>query len=123
MGVSRGCAIHGFCRHWPFDCLTTQFINRYVFADGELDRVSSIQGLMEESCFEILHVAALTLRHWVRRLEARREEALRHTSESVYRAWRLNMAACAQAFEEGSLGVYQILAGPKRSRNWPEKME
>ena len=40
-------------------CLTTQFINRYVFPDGELDRVSNIQGLMEESCFEILHVEAL----------------------------------------------------------------
>ncbi|MEN6585170.1 MAG: cyclopropane-fatty-acyl-phospholipid synthase family protein [Sulfuricella sp.] len=110
-------------------CLTTQFINRYVFPDGELDRVSSIQGLMEESCFEILHVEALrphyalTLRHWVKRLEERREEALRHTSESVYRVWRLYMAACAQAFEEGSLGVYQILAGPKGSHNWPEKME
>ena len=108
-------------------CMTTQFINRYVFPDGELDRVSNIQGVMEESCFEILHVEALrphyalTLRHWVSRLEQRREEALSHTSESVYRVWRLYMAACAQAFEEGSLGVYQILAAPKRSNERPEK--
>ena len=82
---------------------------------------------MEESCFVILHIEALrphyalTLRHWVRRLGARGEEALRHTSESVYRVWRLYMAACAQAFEEGSLGVCQIFAGSKGSRHWPEK--
>lgn len=93
-----------------------RFINRYVFPDGELDRVSNVQQAMERSGFEILDVEslrphyALTLRHWVRRLEANREAALRHVPEPTYRVWRLYMAACALRFEAGGLGVYQILA-------------
>jgi cyclopropane-fatty-acyl-phospholipid synthase len=52
----------------------------------------------------------LTLRDWVSRLERGHEEALKHVPESVYRIWRFYMAASAQQFEEGSTGVYQILA-------------
>lgn len=97
----------------------TKFINRYVFPGGELDTVSNVQRAMEHSGFEILDVEslrphyALTLRHWVRRLEAKREEALRHVPEAIYRVWRLYMAACARQFETGSTGVYQILAAKR----------
>lgn len=101
--------------------VSTAFINRYVFPDGELDTVSNVQRAMERSGFEILDVEALrphyalTLRHWVKRLENRRDEALQCVSESTYRIWRLYMAACALSFEEGGIGVYQILAG-RRAR-------
>jgi cyclopropane-fatty-acyl-phospholipid synthase len=97
--------------------VSTMFINRYIFPDGELDTVSNVQRAMERSGFEILDVEALrphyalTLRHWVQRLELGREEALRHVSEPTYRVWRLYMAACALSFEAGDAGVYQILAG------------
>lgn len=99
--------------------VSTQFINRYVFPDGELDSVSNVQRAMERARFEILDVEslrphyALTLRHWVNRLEARRVEALGHVTEATYRVWRLYMAACAVQFEEGGAGVYQILASKK----------
>ncbi|OGA48932.1 MAG: hypothetical protein A3F74_18650 [Betaproteobacteria bacterium RIFCSPLOWO2_12_FULL_62_58] len=75
---------------------------------------------MERSRFEILDVEALrphyalTLRHWVSRLEERRQQALRHVSEAMYRVWRLYMTACALEFESGGTGVYQILASIKR---------
>ncbi|MFZ2653271.1 MAG: cyclopropane-fatty-acyl-phospholipid synthase family protein [Burkholderiaceae bacterium] len=101
--------------------LVSDFINRYVFPDGELDTVSNVQRGMERAGFEILDVEALrphyalTLRHWVQRLEARRDEALRHVGEATYRVWRLYMAACALEFEEGGTGVYQILTGKRRS--------
>lgn len=94
----------------------TEFINRYVFPDGELDTVSNIQRGMEHAGFEIHDVEslrphyALTLRHWVQRLEAAHDEALQHVSETAYRVWRLYMAACALEFEAGGTGVYQILA-------------
>lgn len=99
--------------------LATTFINRYVFPDGELDTVSNVQRVMERSQFEILDVEALrphyalTLRHWVKRLEERRPQALRHVSEATYRVWRLYMTACALEFESGGTGVYQILASRK----------
>jgi cyclopropane-fatty-acyl-phospholipid synthase len=96
--------------------VATEFINRYVFPDGELDCVSNIQLGMERAGFEIQDVEALrrhyalTLRHWVSRLEANRDEALREVDEPTYRIWRLYMAACALEFEAGGTGIYQILA-------------
>ena len=96
--------------------VATEFINRYVFPDGEFDCVSNIQLGMERAGFEIQDVEALrrhyalTLRHWVRSLEAKREDALHEVDETTYRVWRLYMAACALEFEEGGTGIYQILA-------------
>ena len=101
--------------------LVSDFINRYVFPDGELDMVSNVQRGMERAGFEILDVEGLrwhyakTLRQWVQRLEARRDEALREVSESTYRVWRLYMAACALEFESGGTGIYQILTGKRRA--------
>ena len=94
----------------------TEFINRYVFPDGELDRVSNIQSGMEKANFEIQDVENLrihyarTLRHWVTRLEKNHDEATIYVSEATYRVWRLYMAASALEFESGGTGIYQILA-------------
>ena len=104
---------------------STRFINRYVFPDGELDSISSIQGHMERTRFEIADVEALrshyalTLRAWVRRLERRYGRALEYVSDATYRVWRLYMAASALEFESGHLGIYQVLAskrGPYHAR-------
>jgi len=96
--------------------LSTQFINRYVFPDGQLDTVSHIQRAMERANFEIMDVEglrphyALTLRHWVHRLDASHAKALDFVNEATFRIWRLYMAASAMEFEAGTLGVYQILS-------------
>jgi cyclopropane-fatty-acyl-phospholipid synthase len=99
--------------------LSTEFINRYIFPDGQLDTVSNIQRAMEREKFEISDVEslrphyALTLRQWVSRLEKNHEEALQYVSESTYRIWRLYMASCALEFENGRIGIYQILANKR----------
>jgi cyclopropane-fatty-acyl-phospholipid synthase len=104
--------------------VATDFINRYVFPDGELDCVSNIQLGMERAGFEIHDVEglrphyALTLRHWVQRLEANREAALREVDAPTFRVWRLYMAACALEFESGGTGVYQILASTRNRGEW-----
>ena len=101
------------------DAVSSRFINRYVFPDGELDTVSNIQRAMERSQFEILDMEglrphyAITLREWVLRLDQQHAAALHHVNESTYRIWRLYMAASALEFESGSLGVYQILSMPR----------
>jgi cyclopropane-fatty-acyl-phospholipid synthase len=104
---------------------STLFINRYVFPDGELDSVSSIQRHMEAAAFEIADVEALrahyalTLRAWVARLERRHARALEYVSEATYRVWRLYMAASALEFESGHIGIYQVLLskrGPYHAR-------
>ena len=104
---------------------STLFINRYVFPDGELDSISSIQSHMESARFEIADLEALrlhyalTLRAWIARLERRHARALEYVSEATYRVWRLYMAASALEFESGHLGIYQVLVskrGPYHAR-------
>ncbi|HEX5361936.1 MAG TPA: class I SAM-dependent methyltransferase, partial [Fluviicoccus sp.] len=102
--------------------LSSVFINRYVFPDGQLDTISNAQRTMESAGFEIADVESLrahyglTLRHWVSRLERRRTGALRHVNESTWRVWRLYMAASAQEFESGGLGLYQVLAAKRNGQ-------
>ena len=99
--------------------LSTEFINRYVFPDGQLDNISNIQHAMEAARFEIADVEALrphyalTLRHWIARLERNHGSALQYVNETTYRVWRLYMAACALQFEAGGVGIYQVLAGKR----------
>jgi cyclopropane-fatty-acyl-phospholipid synthase len=102
--------------------LSARFINRYVFPDGQLDSMANVQKRMEAARFEVLDVEglrahyALTLRHWVRALEARRDEALRHVSPTTWRVWRFYMAACATEFESGDIGIYQVLCAKRDGR-------
>jgi len=105
--------------------LSTEFINRYVFPDGQLDNISNIQHVMETARFEIADVEALrphyalTLRRWVERLERNYARALQYVNEATYRVWRLYMTACALEFEAGDIGIYQVLAGKRAAGNLP----
>ncbi|MFE1954447.1 class I SAM-dependent methyltransferase [Streptomyces sp. NPDC059524] len=111
-----------------------EFIDAYVFPDGELAPVGSTTGILERAGFEVRDIEAirehyaLTLRQWVRNLEARWPEAQRLVSPGRARIWRLYMAACALSFERNRIGVNQILAVrtpdagasgmPLRARTW-----
>jgi cyclopropane-fatty-acyl-phospholipid synthase len=105
--------------------VSTEFINRYVFPDGQLDTIGNVQRVMERSKFEIADVEglrphyAMTLRHWVARLERNRARALQYVNEATYRVWRLYMAASALQFESGEIGIYQVLAS-KRAVGVPD---
>lgn len=98
-----------------------EFIWRYVFPNSELDMLANTLKTMEQGGFELHDVEslrahyALTLRHWVKRLEAHAEEAHRLAPPAVYRIWRLYMAGCAMSFEAAELGVYQVLAAKRRA--------
>ncbi len=91
------------------------FTQRYVFPDGELTPINISLHEAEEAGFEVRDVEslrehyAITLRHWVRRLEAAHEEALKFVAEPTYRVWRLFMSASAYGFSIGNLNVYQSL--------------
>ena len=103
----------------------SEFINRYVFPDGELDTVGNIVRGMELAHFEIHDVEnlrahyAMTLREWVKRLEAKHEEALQFVTEDAYRVWRFYMAACAIEFEQEGTAIHQILASKRGSGTLP----
>ncbi|HET6360129.1 cyclopropane-fatty-acyl-phospholipid synthase family protein [Streptomyces sp. NBC_00885] len=111
-----------------------EFIDRYVFPDGELAPLGRTVTSLEAAGFEVRDVEAirehyaLTLRRWVANLEADWDQAVRHSSPGRARVWRLYMAACAISFERNKIGVNQILAVktpgsgasglPLRTRTW-----
>jgi cyclopropane-fatty-acyl-phospholipid synthase len=92
-----------------------EFMDRYVFSDGELIPLPAAIDAGEAAGFEVCDVEtlrthyAMTLRHWVRRLEARSTDAIRLVGAETYRVWRLYMAASAHAFASGRQGLAQIL--------------
>lgn len=91
------------------------FIEQYVFPDGDTPPLPSMLRAAETSGFEIRDVEnlrehySLTLRHWLRRLEAHHDEALRFVDETTYRVWRLYIAGSAHGFRSGHIAVYQTL--------------
>jgi cyclopropane-fatty-acyl-phospholipid synthase len=100
------------------------FVDTYVFPDGELLPISTTLRVAETSGFEVRDVEslrehyALTLRHWVRRLETHHDLACRAADEVVYRTWRLYMSGSAHGFETGRINVYQVLlTKPERGRS------
>ncbi|KNB54381.1 SAM-dependent methyltransferase [Streptomyces caatingaensis] len=111
-----------------------EFIDRYVFPDGELAPVGRTVAQLEEAGFEVRDVEALrehyalTLRRWVANLEENWDACVRLTSPGRARVWRLYMAASALSFERNRIGVNQVLAVrtpgsgdpglPLRTREW-----
>ncbi|AZS86805.1 cyclopropane-fatty-acyl-phospholipid synthase family protein [Streptomyces griseoviridis] len=111
-----------------------EFIDAYVFPDGELAPVGTTVTQLERAGFEVRDVEsirehyALTLRQWVANLEAGWRRAAGLTGPGRARVWRLYMAASALAFERNRIGVNQVLAVrtpesgaagvPLRARTW-----
>ncbi|MET7453812.1 class I SAM-dependent methyltransferase [Streptomyces sp. NPDC005574] len=111
-----------------------EFIDAYVFPDGELAPLGTTVTQLERAGFEVRDVEsirehyALTLRRWVACLEAGWTRAVRLAGPGRARVWRLYMAACAVAFERNQIGVNQVLAVrtpdsgasgmPLRARTW-----
>ena len=91
------------------------FAHRYIFPDVQLVPVSVANLIAEKAGFEVRDLEnlrehyALTLRQWVNRLEARRDEAIEATDEVTYRTWRLYMASAAYGFEAARINVNQTL--------------
>ncbi|WP_040908675.1 SAM-dependent methyltransferase [Streptomyces griseoflavus] len=110
------------------------FIDAYVFPDGELAPLGNTVTLLERAGFEVRDVEsirehyALTLRGWVANLESGWSRAVALTGPGRARVWQLYMAASALAFERNRIGVNQVLAVrtpesgacalPLRSRTW-----
>ncbi|MFQ3661130.1 MAG: cyclopropane-fatty-acyl-phospholipid synthase family protein [Chloroflexaceae bacterium] len=98
------------------------FIQRYIFPDGELLPAGEMLSYAEEQGFEprdlesLREHYALTLDHWRRRLEERRNEAVALVGEQVYRAWRLYLAGSAWRFRVGQIGIVQMLFARQTAR-------
>jgi cyclopropane-fatty-acyl-phospholipid synthase len=92
------------------------FIESYVTADMHMRPVGETIGLIEEAGLEVLGVQALrphyvrTIRAWLDNLEENLPAVEAIIGRERARMWRLYLAGGALAFEEGRMGVDQILA-------------
>jgi cyclopropane-fatty-acyl-phospholipid synthase len=93
-----------------------EFIGRYVFPQGELPHLHLVVHDMADQDLEVHDVEGLrthyakTLGEWSDNYERRLHEAVGAAGERTARIWRLYLAGCAHAFEQGWISIYQILA-------------
>jgi cyclopropane-fatty-acyl-phospholipid synthase len=96
--------------------LRRTFIERYVFPDGEVLPLPDALSALEGAGLELRDVESLrehyppTLRAWVRNLEANWADAVRLSSLTRARIWRMYMVMATLGFDAGRLGLNQVLA-------------
>jgi cyclopropane-fatty-acyl-phospholipid synthase len=112
--------MHGICATHPerrqVGRGAGEFIDKYVFPDGELPHMSDVARIMAESGLEVVDVEslrrhyALTLQHWAHRLEEHADEARSIAGERRYRIWRMYLMGCSVGFRDNWMNIYQLLA-------------
>ncbi len=92
-----------------------EFIDRYVFPDGELPHVSLVLRNMAKAGLEVTDVESLrrhyarTCHEWASRLESNRDRAIAIAGERRLRIWKIYLAGCAYGFANGWMNIYQVL--------------
>jgi cyclopropane-fatty-acyl-phospholipid synthase len=105
---------HGIAR--LYEAAAGVFTMRYVFPDSDPLLLSRVLLALEGAGFVTEHVEGFgpdyveTLRHWARRLDDRRAEAIRIAGEERVRVWRLYLRGARKNFESGFISVYQVKA-------------
>ena len=99
------------------DTANREFIDKYVFPDGELTHISKVLEAMAREGLECSDVENLrphyakTLWYWVDRLEINADKARELGGERNFRIWRTYMSGFAVAFERNWDAIFQVLAG------------
>jgi cyclopropane-fatty-acyl-phospholipid synthase len=92
-----------------------QWLRRYVFPDSDLPAFHATAAAAFAAGLELRDVEslrehyALTLRHWLSRLERHSAAAIKEAGEDIFRIWRLYLAGSAAEFETAGIGIYQAL--------------
>jgi cyclopropane-fatty-acyl-phospholipid synthase len=92
-----------------------EFIDKYVFPDGELPHISLALESMQRGGLEAFDVENLrrhyarTLMIWADRFEQQASEARNLVDEEKFRIWRVYLAGCAYAFDNDDVSIYQIV--------------
>ncbi|MCL4772424.1 MAG: cyclopropane-fatty-acyl-phospholipid synthase family protein [Burkholderiaceae bacterium] len=98
-----------------------EFIDRFVFPDGELPHVSLAIRELSEAGLELTDAESLrrhyakTLDLWSDGFERQVERLTAMAGEKRTRIWRVYLAGCAHAFAHGWVNVYQLQAIRPRS--------
>jgi cyclopropane-fatty-acyl-phospholipid synthase len=99
------------------------FIESYIAPDMDMRPVGETIRLIQDAGFEVIGVEAMrehyarTIRAWLENFEANLPAITTILTAEQVRVWRLYLAGGALAFEQGRMGVDQILAvKPEGSR-------
>ncbi|MFE6863786.1 class I SAM-dependent methyltransferase [Nocardia sp. NPDC057668] len=104
------------------------FIDRYVFPDGELTGSGRIISEIQNVGLEVLHEEnlrrhyALTLAEWCDNLVKNWDAAVEEVGEGTAKVWGLYMAGCQLGFERGVVQLHQVLGvknGPDQAWTVP----
>lgn len=93
-----------------------EFIDRYVFPDGELPHISLVLREMCAAGLEVTDMESLrrhyarTCQSWAGALDTHRERAVALVGEKRTRIWRIYLAGCAWGFAHDWMNIYQLLA-------------
>ncbi|MBU6487808.1 MAG: cyclopropane-fatty-acyl-phospholipid synthase family protein [Burkholderiales bacterium] len=91
------------------------FIDRYVFPDGELPHISLALEAMQRGGLEPVDAESLrrhyarTLEIWTENFEAKSETLKGLVDDEKFRIWRVYLAGCAYAFEHDDVSLFQIV--------------
>jgi cyclopropane-fatty-acyl-phospholipid synthase len=92
------------------------FIESYIAPDMHMRPVGDTVALIEDAGFEVIGVQAMrehyvrTIRAWLHNFEENLPAIRQILTPEQARVWRLYLAGGALAFEDGRMGVDQILA-------------
>ncbi|MEX3557628.1 MAG: cyclopropane-fatty-acyl-phospholipid synthase family protein [Burkholderia sp.] len=92
-----------------------EFIDRYVFPDGELPHVSLTIEAAQRGGLEVVDAESLrrhyarTLDIWTENFEAKADQARQLVDDEKFRIWRVYLAGCAYAFENDDVSIYQLV--------------
>ena len=91
------------------------FIDRYVFPNGELAHIGTVLTTLQEGGLEAVDIENLrrhyarTLQCWSDAFEAKTERLKQLVDEKTWRIWRVYLVGCQWAFEHDEIALYQIL--------------
>ncbi len=92
-----------------------EFIERYVFPQGELAHLSTLLKALQQGGLEVLDVENLrrhyarTCALWTSNFEAHAEQIKALTDARCFRIWHIYLAGCSYAFAHDWISVHQIL--------------
>ncbi|MGB4344956.1 MAG: class I SAM-dependent methyltransferase, partial [Burkholderiaceae bacterium] len=94
-----------------------EFIEKYVFPQGELPHIGHVLTTMQDGGLEVLDVENLrrhyaqTCTMWAENFERNAEQIRSLVDDKRYRIWRIYLAGCAHAFANDWISLNQIVCG------------